>query len=98
MGEIINGILPEGILIKGQQKFSEIGLLVLMLVEILQAALVRFQNSKRKVKGRTTQDTLQNLGVLSFIWAELIENNAKKPSKRKSRRKLKELYRNKIDR
>jgi len=97
-GEILNVIFPEGILIKGQQRFSEIGFLVRMLDEILQAALLRFQISKRRVKGGPTQETLENLGVLSFMWAELIENNAKKPSKRKSRRKLKELYRHKIDR
>jgi len=98
VGEILNGIFPEGIFIKGQQTFSEIGLLVRMLDEILQAALLRFQNSKRRVKGTTTQDTLENLGVLSFMWAELIENHTKRPSKRKSLRKLKELYRHKIDR
>lgn len=98
VGEILNGIFPEGIFIKGQQKFSEIGLLVRMLDEILQGALLRFQNSKRRVKGTTTQDTLENLGVLSFMWAELIDNNTKKSSKRKSLRKLKELYRHKTDR
>jgi len=98
VGEILNGIFPEGIFIKGQQTFSEIGLLVRMLDEILQAALLRFQNSKRRVKGTTTQDTLENLGVLSFMWAELIENHTKKSSKRKSLRKLKKLYRHKIGR
>ena len=98
VGEILNVIFPEGMLIKGQQKFSEIGLLVRILDKILHGATLRFQDSKRRVKGKTTRSTLENLGISSFMWADLIENNTKKPSKRKSLRKLKELHRHKIDR
>ena len=98
VGEILNVIFPEGVLIKGEQKFSEIGLLVRILDKILHGATLRFKNSKRGVRGKATEDTLESLGVSSFIWADLIEHNAKKPSKKKSLRKLKELHRHKTDR
>lgn len=98
VGKILNAMFPEGLQIKGEHKLSEIVMLVSMLNKVLRGTHLRFKNSRQRVKDERVQGTLDDLGVLSFMWAELIENNAKKPSKRKSRRKLKELYRHKIDR
>ncbi len=95
VGKILNVIFPKGIFIGGEQKFSEIGLLVAIIEKILAAANLRF---REKEKAMPARDTLENVGVNSLVWADLIKHNAKKPSKKKSRRKLKELYRRKIDR
>lgn len=98
VGKILNAMLPEGLQIKGEHKFSEIVILVRMLDKVLRGTNLRFKNSRQRVKDERVQDTLDDLGVYSFMWADLIENNAKKPSKRKSLRKLKELHRHKIHR
>jgi hypothetical protein len=98
VGKILNAMFPEGLQIKGEQKFSETVMLVSMLDKVLRGTNLRFKNSRQRIKDERVQDTLDDLGILSFMWAELIKNNAKKPSKRKSQRKLKELHRHKIDR
>lgn len=90
-GEILDRIFPNGLLIKGKQKFREIGLLVRMLDKILRGTNLRFNNSRQQVKDEKSQDTLDDLGVYSFIWAELIERGSKKPSKKLSRKRLKDL-------
>ncbi len=96
VGKILNAMFPEGVQIKGEHKFSEIVILVRMLDKMLKGTNLRFKNSRQRVKDERVQDILENLGVLSFMWADLIENNTKKPSKRKSLRKLKELHRHKF--
>ncbi len=98
IGKILNAMFPEGLQIKGEHKFSEIVMLVSMLDKVLRGTNLRFKNSRQRVKDERVQGTLDDLGVLSFMWAELIENNKKNPSKKKSLRKLKELYRHKIHR
>lgn len=94
-GVILNAMFPEGLLIKGEQKFSELGLLVRMLDKMLKGTNLRFKNGRQAAKGGKSSDTLDDLGVYSFMWADLVEHNAKKPSKKKRLRKLKELYRSK---
>ena len=97
VGVILNVMFPEGLLIKGEQKFSEIGLLVRMLDKMLKGTNLRFKNGRQAVKDGKSSDTLDDLGVYSFLWADLVEHNAKKPSKKKILRKLKELYRGKTN-
>lgn len=97
VGVILNAMFPEGLLIKGEQKFSEMGLLVSMLDKMLKGTNLRFKNGRQRVNEGTTYHTLDDLGILSFMWADLVEHNAKKPSKKKSLRKLKELYRSKTN-
>ncbi len=95
--KILIAVCPEGLQIKGEHKFSEIVILVRILDKVLRGTNLRFKNGRQRVKNERVQDTLDDLGVLSFTWAELIENNAKKPSKRISLRKLKELKRHRIE-
>jgi len=95
IGEILHALFPEGLLIKGEQKFCEMGLLVRMLDKILQGTNIRLKNCKQGANGAKTQRTLDDLGIYSFMWADLIERNGKRPSKKKSLRKLKDLYRSK---
>ena len=97
VGEILNALFPEGLLIKGEQKFSELGLLVRMLDKMFKGANLRFKNGRQAAKDGKTSDTLDDLGIYSLMWADLVEHNAKRPSKRKSLRKLKELYRSKTN-
>ncbi len=97
VGKILNAVFPEGLQIKGEHKFSEIVILVRILDKVLRGTNLRFKNGRQRVKNERVQDTLEDLGVLSFTWAELIENNAKKPSKRISLRKLKELKRHRSE-
>lgn len=97
VGKILNAVFPEGLQIKGEHKFSEIVILVRIFDKVLRGTNLRFKNGRQGVKNERVQDTLDDLGVLSFTWAELIENNAKKPSKRISLRKLKELKRHRSE-
>lgn len=97
VGEILHALFPQGLLIKGEQKFSEMGLLVRMLDKILKGTNLRFKNGRQRVTEGKTYHTLDDLGILSFMWADLVEHNTKKPSKKKSLRKLKELYRSKTN-
>jgi hypothetical protein len=73
------------------------GLLVRMLDKMLKGANLRFKNGRQAAKDGKTSDTLDDLGIYSLMWADLVEHNAKRPSKRKSLRKLKELYRSKTN-
>ncbi len=95
VGEILDRIFPDGVVIKGKQKFSEMGLLVRMLDNVLRGTNLRLKNNQRRVKDKKSQDTFDDLGVYSFMWADLVEYNSKKPSKKLGRRKLKELYKRK---
>jgi hypothetical protein len=97
VGVILNAMFPEGLLIKGEQKFNELGLFVRMLDNMLKGANLRFKNGRQAARDGKISQTLDDLGVLSFLWGELIEMNTKKPSKKKSLRKLKELYRSNIN-
>lgn len=98
VGKILNTMFPEGLQIGGEQKFGEIVLLVGMLEKVLRGTNWRFKNSRQRVKDERVQDALDDLGVYSFMWADLVEHNAKRPSKKKSLRKLKELHCYKIHR
>lgn len=97
VGVILNAMFPEGLLIKGEQKFSEIGLLVRMLDKMLTGTNLRFKIGRQAAKDGKISQTLDDLGIYSLTWADLIEHKAKKPSKKKSLRKLKELYRGKTN-
>lgn len=88
IGQFLSVVFPEGISVKDEGKFCEMYLLVHTLDKVFETATFRFQE---KPKCDRARDTLRELGACSVMWAELIQNNTKKSSKRKSLRKLKEL-------
>ena len=94
IGNVLSAIFPKGIFMDDADKFREIYLFMRILEKIFHSADLRFQRAPKRTTGR---DTLSEIGAYSLLWAELIQNNTKRPSKRKSFPKLKRLNRRRTE-
>ena len=94
IGSVLSAIFPKGIFINTADKFREIYLFIRILEKIFHSADLQFQRATKRTTGR---DTLSELSAYSLLWAELIQNNIKRSSKRKSFSKLKRLSRHRTE-